>query len=47
MKIDENQLNVFNQREISSAIIHRVLTHSLPQRILGMKVDENQHNVFN
>ena len=28
-------------------MIHGVLTHSLPQRILGLKVDENQHNVFN
>ena len=27
--------------------MHRVLTHSLPQRILGLKVDENQHNVLN
>ena len=35
------------EREFSSAIIHVVLTHSLPQRILGLKVDENQHNVFN
>ena len=34
-------------REFFSAIIHEVLTHSLPQRILGLKVDENQHNVFN
>ena len=24
-----------------------VLTHSLPQRILGLKVDEKQHKVFN
>ena len=23
------------------------MTHSLPQRILGLKVDENQHRVFN
>ena len=23
------------------------MTHSLPQRILGLKVDKNQHNVFN
>ena len=28
-------------------LIHRVLTHSLPQRILGLKADENPHNVFN
>ena len=34
------------QKEFSSAIIHGVLTHSLPQRILGMNVDENQRNVF-
>ena len=47
MKVDENQHIVFNQREFSSAIIHGVLTHSLPQRILGLKVDENQHNNFN
>ena len=39
--------NVFNQKEFSSAIIHGVLTYSLPQRILGLKEDENQHNVFN
>ena len=26
---------------------HGVLTHSLPQRILGLKVDENQRKVFN
>ena len=37
----------FNKREFSSAIIHGVLTHSLPQRISGLKVVENQHNVFN
>ena len=37
----------FNQKEFCSAIIHGVLTHSLPQRILGLKVDENLHNVFN
>ena len=36
----------FNQKEFSSAIIHGVLTHSFPQRILGMNVDENQRNVF-
>ena len=35
------------EREFSSAIIHGVLAHSLPQRILGLKVDENQHNIFN
>ena len=23
------------------------VSHSLPQRILGLKVDENQHKVFN
>ena len=34
-------------REFSTAIIHGVLTHSLPLRILGLKVDEDQHNVFN
>ena len=38
---------MFLIREFSSAIIHGVLTHSLPQRILGLKVAENQHNVFN
>ena len=38
---------MFLIREVSSAIIHGVLTHSLPQRILGLKVDENQHSVFN
>ena len=37
----------FNQKEFCSAIIHGVLTHSFPQRILGLKVDENLHNVFN
>ena len=37
----------FNQKEFCSAIIHGVLTHSLPQRIFGLKVDENLHNVFN
>ena len=37
----------FNQREFSSAIIHGVLTHSLPQMLLGQKVDANQHKVFN
>ena len=37
----------FIQKEFSSAIIHGVLTHSFPQRILGMNVDENQRNVFN
>ena len=47
MKVDENQHNVLNQREFSTAIIHGVLTHSLPQIILGLKVDENQHIVFN
>ena len=47
LKVDENQHNVFNQGEFSSAIINGVLTHSLPQRILGPKVDGNQHNVFN
>ena len=47
LKVDENQYNFFNHREFSSAIIHRVLTHSLPQRILGLKVDENQHNFCN
>ena len=47
LKVDENQHNVFNHKEFSAAIIHRVLTHSLPQRILVLKVDENQHNVFN
>ena len=36
----------FNQKEFSSAIIHGVLTHSLPQRLMGLKVDENQHNIF-
>ena len=40
-------IKVFNQREFSSSIIHGVLTHSLPQRILGLKEDEIQHNVFN
>ena len=38
---------IFLITEFSSAIIHGVLTHSFPQRILGLKVDENQHNVFN
>ena len=38
---------MFLIRELFSAIIHSVLTHSLPQRILGLKVDENQHNVLN
>ena len=38
---------MFLIREFSSAIIHGVLTHSLPQRLLGLMVDENQHNVFN
>ena len=38
---------MFLIREFSSAIIHAVLTHSLPQRTWGLKVDENQHNVFN
>ena len=47
LKVDENQHNVFNQREFSSANTHAVLTHSLPQRTWGLKVDENQHNVFN
>ena len=47
MKVDKNQHIVFNQREFSSAIIHGVLTHSLPQKIWGLKVDENQHKVFN
>ena len=47
LKVDENQKNVFNQGEFSSAIINGVLTHSLPQRILRLKVDENQHHVFN
>ena len=37
----------FIQKEFSSAIVHGVLTSSLPQRKLGLKVDENQHNVFN
>ena len=37
----------FNQKEFCSAIIHGVVTHSLPQRIFGLKVDENQYNVFN
>ena len=37
----------FNQKEFCSAIIRGVLTHLLPQRLLGMKVDENLHNVFN
>ena len=37
----------FIQKEFSSAIIHGVLTHSFPQRILGMNVDENQRNVYN
>ena len=37
---------IFLIREFYSAIIHRVLSHSLPQRILGLKVDENQHNVL-
>ena len=37
----------FNQKEFCSAIIHGVLTHSFPQRILGMNIDENQRNVFN
>ena len=27
--------------------MHRVLTHSLPQRLLGLKVDENHNNVLN
>ena len=36
----------FIQKEFSSAIIHGVLTHSLPQRILGLKVDENQLDIF-
>ena len=36
----------FNQKGFCSAIIHGVLTHSLPQRILGLKVDENQHDFF-
>ena len=47
LKVDENQHNVFDQRDFSSAIIHGVLTHSLPQRLLGLKGDENQHKVFN
>ena len=47
LKVDENQHNVLNQREFSTAIIQGDLTHSLPQIILGLKVDENQHNVFN
>ena len=38
---------MFLIREFSPAIIRGVLTHSLPQRILGLKVDENQHKVFN
>ena len=47
LRVDENQHNVFNQREFSSAIFHGVLKHSLPQRLFGLKVDENQHNVVN
>ena len=47
LKVDENQHNVFKQREFSSAIVQGNLTHSLPQRILGLKVDENHHNIFN
>ena len=47
LKVDENQHNVLNQREFSTANIHEVLTHSLPWRILGLKEDENQPNVFN
>ena len=37
----------FNQKEFCSAIIHGVLTHSFPQRMLGMNVDKNQRNAFN
>ena len=47
LNVDENQHNVLNEKEFSTAIIHGVLTQSLPQRIFGLKIDENQQNVFN
>ena len=52
LKVDENQHNVFNQRERERERVF-LCNYSLSldsltsQRILGLKVDKNQHKVFN